>query len=82
MELAMDQLHKADPELSEKIAQSFSLLDASDDATITRYETALTKYLDEGDQSELLAMRRILPATTPPWTSGMALSLSRSLMRG
>jgi len=54
---AMDQLHHADPDLSEKIAQSFNLLDASDDATVTRYEGALTEYLDSGDQSALLDVR-------------------------
>jgi len=54
---ALDQLNKADPELSHRIAQSFDLLDASDAATIERYEGALTNYLNNGDQSELLAMR-------------------------
>ena len=54
---ALKRLEEADPALSEKIAKSFDLLDASDDATVARYEAALTQYLDNGDQSGLLEMR-------------------------
>jgi hypothetical protein len=55
-ELALNDFIRTQPDLHPAIAKMHKLVDASNDATVDQYDTALSEYVSTGDDSSLNAL--------------------------
>lgn len=55
-ELALNEFLSRAPELTPSVAKAIKLVDASDDATVDKYDAALSEYVTTSDDSSLKAL--------------------------